>query len=503
MENNMQSTTTNLGGIVQNNIPQQSITNNQQGVNNINTVQPQQSEMSTSGYSQPVENNIPQQPVSDGTTITMNNTQPLQSVIEPLNQVNNITEQSVQGVKVEQSSNITTPPVLDDQPVQHQATNEVIIDSKNLQRLVNQVKQVANNENLEPLSQVYYLVVNSDGFRIYASNVSQVVDVIDDTYSYTQEFQIAVNAKKFTDLVMNLDAGQVIFTYNDAQKVLTVSTSTGRFQFTEQVDMGTGYALTIDHRFKVEDKTTMEDLDFNALIDAIKKTRPVRTYAKSLSSQEDVLDGIYIIQDIMLSTDGNFILMQKATQGFADKDIALSSGLVDILTSLSFDTDSVKFSIVTAEVAGDVKLRGIVFTDGKITLSSPLIAQLDQNILDICLNFWNIDYNVKLIFDTKKYLSILKRVAPFIEFGTDDDNLLHTISGNTVRIESLGGSGLDTMIIENTQNYAGSLKLPVQRTQKLLSTITDSTFNLTINPEQKDSVCFVYDEYKCVVSLSN
>lgn len=523
MEPNMQGTTMNLGANVQNNV--------QQPVMNNNVEQPQQPVMNTSGYSQPVVNNVPQQPVFNETTV-MNtqqpqqpvftqtvagqpqniqlNTQPVQQVAQPVmqtipteQQANNISAQSVQATL--QNEPVVTqeqPQVAVQEQVQkpqHQITDKVIMDVKDLQKLVSQAKQIANDENLVPISQIYYLVVNKDGFRIFASNDAQVLDVVDTTYSYTQEFQIAINSKKFTDLVMNLDPGTVEFTFNEQQKILTLTTETGRFQFTEQADMSTGFSLTIDHKFKM-DYNSMQTVDFEGLLDTIIKSKPIRTLANSM--QQKGLNGVFFTKGLTLSTDSNLIFMQQAVQGFLDKDLGMSSALADLLTSLTFDNSNVRFGLVTGEIAQGVNVQGIVFTDGKVTISSPLIEQLDQSIIDVCMNFWNVDYNAKIVFDTKKIISILKRVSPFIEMGTDDDSVLYQFNGNTTTIESLGGSGLDTLYGENPGNYNGNFKLQVQRTLKVLGTITDSTFNLTINPQDLRSVCFSYGQYKCVASVS-
>ena len=512
MESNMQSTTTNLSQNVQNNVQQ-----------------PQQPVTNTSGYVQPVVNNVPQQPVFNNTTTIMNNvpqqpqqpvftqtvagepqtiqlnTQPVQQVTQPImqtipteQQATDISAQSIQATLQNE------PVVAQEQPQatlqeqvqkpQHQVIDKVIMDVTKLQYIATQIKQVAKDEGLTPISQICYIVVNKDGFRVYASNKDQVIDVIDDTYSYTTEFNIAVSAKKFINLALNLDPGQVEFIFDDVQKVLTIKTETGRFQFAEQADMSTGLALTINHTVPI-DYNTLESIDFNSLLESIDKSKSIRTYAKGLSSSpESRVDGVYCEDGILFSTDSNFVLMQPATQGLTNKNFAMSSELVDIITALDFDTNNVKFGLV--------ENQGIILTDGKITLSSIFGQPLDENAKQVCLSFYNVDYNIKMIIDTKKCLSILKRITPFIEVGTDDDNVLYKINGNILQVESLQGSGLDTVNIENTQNYNANFKLPVQRTQKLLSTLTDSTFVLTVNPEQQQTVCFNFENFKCVASLS-
>ena len=128
--------------------------------------------------------------------------------------------------------------------------------------LVSQVKKIAKDEGLSPLTQICYIVVNKEGLRLYASNQDQTIDVLSDTYSYTTEFNISVSAKKFTDLVLNLDPGIVEFTFNTEQKVLILTTETGRFQFVEQADMSTGLTITIDHMFKGTTEQ-LEDIEFD------------------------------------------------------------------------------------------------------------------------------------------------------------------------------------------------------------------------------------------------
>ena len=225
MEPNMQSTTTNLSQNVQNNVQQPQ--------------QPQQPVTNTSGYVQPMVNNVPQQPVFNNTTTTMNsvpqqpqqpvftqtvvgepqniqlNTQPVQQVVQPVSQVTNIPQQPVQE-KIQTSTVATQVATQEEEPpvVKHQVIDKVIMDVTKLQYIATQIKQVAKDEGLTPISQICYIVANKDGFRVYASNKDQVIDVIDDTYSYTTEFNISVSAKKFINLVLNLDPGQVEFIFD-------------------------------------------------------------------------------------------------------------------------------------------------------------------------------------------------------------------------------------------------------------------------------------------------
>ena len=539
--NNMESTTMNLSGNVQQPVqPQQPSSNIQQPSSNIqqpssniqsqfNQVQNtfnqsipqtpqnevsvsgnvQQPVMSTAGYSQPVVNNVPQQPTSNETT-TLNTSQPQQPVFtqtvagEPQNiQLNTQpVQQVVQPIMQTTVENTQQPVQAATQPQQpkHQVSDKVIIDVKELQYLVSQVKKIAKDEGLSPLTQICYIVVNKEGLRLYASNQDQTIDVLSDTYSYTTEFNISVSAKKFTDLVLNLDPGTVEFTFNTEQKVLILTTETGRFQFVEQADMSTGLTITIDHMFKGTTEQ-LEDIEFDKYIDSITSSKSIRNIAKTLSETDDKIDGVYCTNNLIISTNQNLILMQAATAALYGKEFALSSESADILTTLTFK-DKVKFMLATAQEEDGIVITGAIFTDGNLTFSTKLKDSLNPYIVEACVNYWNQQYTKKVAINTTSTLKTLKRIIPFIEMGTDDDNIQYNLAGQVITVESLQGSGKDTLQVTNNENYNTQFRLPAQSIANLLSTVKEETYTITFNPEDTNTICFNFEDFKCVASLS-
>ena len=532
--NNMESTTMNLSGNVQQPVqPQQPSSNIQQPFSNIqsqfNQVQNtfnqsipqtpqnevsvsgnvQQPVMSTAGYSQPVVNNVPQQPTSNETT-TLNTSQPQQPVFtqtvagEPQNiQLNTQpVQQVVQPIMQTTVENTQQPVQAATQPQQpkHQVSDKVIIDVKELQYLVSQVKKIAKDEGLSPLTQICYIVVNKEGLRLYASNQDQTIDVLSDTYSYTTEFNISVSAKKFTDLVLNLDPGTVEFTFNTEQKVLILTTETGRFQFVEQADMSTGLTITIDHMFKGTTEQ-LEDIEFDKYIDSITSSKSIRNIAKTLSETDDKIDGVYCTNNLIISTNQNLILMQAATAALYGKEFALSSESADILTTLTFK-DKVKFMLATAQEEDGIVITGAIFTDGNLTFSTKLKDSLNPYIVEACVNYWNQQYTKKVAINTTSTLKTLKRIIPFIEMGTDDDNIQYNLAGQVITVESLQGSGKDTLQVTNNENYNTQFRLPAQSIANLLSTVKEETYTITFNPEDTNTICFNFEDFKCVASLS-
>ena len=539
--NNMESTTMNLSGNVQQPVqPQQPSSNIQQPSSNIqppsSNIQPQfnqvqntfnqsipqtpqnevsvsgnvqQPVMSTAGYSQPVVNNVPQQPASNETT-TLNTSQPQQPVFTQTvaGESQNIqlntqpVQQVVQPIMQTTVENTQQPVQAATQPQQpkHQVSDKVIIDVKELQYLVSQVKKIAKDEGLSPLTQICYIVVNKEGLRLYASNQDQTIDVLSDTYSYTTEFNISVSAKKFTDLVLNLDPGTVEFTFNTEQKVLILTTETGRFQFVEQADMSTGLTITIDHMFKGTTEQ-LEDIEFDKYIDSITSSKSIRNIAKTLSETDDKIDGVYCTNNLIISTNQNLILMQAATAALYGKEFALSSESADILTTLTFK-DKVKFMLATAQEEDGIVITGAIFTDGNLTFSTKLKDSLNPYIVEACVNYWNQQYTKKVAINTTSTLKTLKRIIPFIEMGTDDDNIQYNLAGQVITVESLQGSGKDTLQVTNNENYNTQFRLPAQSIANLLSTVKEETYTITFNPEDTNTICFNFEDFKCVASLS-
>lgn len=373
-----------------------------------------------------------------------------------------------------------------------EVSNRLVVNTKELQKMISQAKKLAVGNILLPTTQVIYLVFGSEGFRVYATDSERTIDVVNKSRKFNQEVRISVDCKKFADLVSKLDDEETEFVYNEEQFTISVVTSTGSFIFPQSTDMTTGMPLQLDHKFKVNSES-VQALEYNALVETINKSKPIRKSSEGDSS----LQGIYFT-DIIISTDSNLILMQDTLASLKNREFYMESTYSDLLASLTVNNDTCKLGLDVREG----KIVGIVVSDDVITLSGPV--KENTNIpLDLCKEFWNTSFDKKITIDTRKCMSVLQRVAALVNHNSDDENATFNIGLNGIEIITLNGEGRDSVSCNNETGYSTSIKLPIMNILNLLGTVVAPSFKISINPETQNCVCFEFDNYKCIVALSN
>lgn len=413
----------------------------------------------------------------ENVTITEPTTQPVNNVVQQM------TSQVVEQPKMEES-------VQTQESVQELVPSEdIIISVKELKDLVSRCKKVALNEPLIPLSGIFYLVIDKNGFSISADNMSHTITTVNKARSYNKEVKMCVDSAKFGDLVMNLSEGMVKIEYDENTHVLTLLTDSGYFKFTEKVDSTSGTSITIKHRF-TQDYDTMASIKINQLKDTVNKTKPIRA-----ASGDKKLQCVYF-GDIVLCSDGVCIFMQDGIPSLKDTEFFVDSKTADLFSSIDFQEDKARVGIVSDEAGTP---RAIILDDSYTVLS---VRTFDDPGLpvDVCKNFWSKTFPDTVTLNTAKCVEVLSRAVPFIEANSDKEFAEFNIVGDSLTLSTLSGYSKETTTVTNTQNKSVGIKLPVKKMLGVLQTISDATYDFTTNPEIGECACLSYGNYKCVVA---
>lgn len=410
----------------------------------------------------------------------MNTVQHMTNFVEP------IPEQVVSGA--EQVTTNTETKTEEPKP-ELVPSDEIIIGVKELQALVSKVKKVATNEPLIPISGIFYIVIDRNGFSISADNNVHTITATDKSRSYNKEVKICVDSAKFGDLVLALNDGMIKIEYDEVQHSITLYTDSGYFKFAESIDLTSGTSLTISHKFS-KDYETMKPIKMEEFRDTIAKTRPIRT-----SAGEKKLQGVYFT-DLVLCSDNCLMFMQQGVPSLEGTEFFIDSRTADLMASISFVPDKVRIGTVndTNGVA-----QAVILDDGYTVLSVRTTSETSLPV-DVCRNFWNKTFPDTVTLNVAQCVGILKRAEPFININSDKELADFDVNGNKLTITTISGQSKETVEAANNQNASIHIKLPVKKLLNVLQTITGTTFDLTTSPETTQCICLTYDGYKCVVA---
>lgn len=506
-ENTVNSTVTNLDNI--NSVPQP-VTPDVVGIpftpgnpvtagivtNDINTLYttPDSVNSQTTVISQAnanVQMATPQQPVTSTTIpspVIPNNVDSLQfakSTVVP-------TQQPVAQQPVTESLPQSTP-VTEKQPVaQPIVKNEFVVSAELLKKLVANAKKVGVFDVYVTASQVLDLTMDKNGITMITSNGQETYKCVDNTYVYTDILKCVVDISLFGDLVAALEDGDVEFTI-DNNNVLTLHTSTGKFKFPERVDINVGQPLYLSMKFE-QDYNEMTPVDYAKLVEIITHTKPARSAATSMDS----IKGIYF-SDIIICSDADIILMQQNLDNIQDKNFFMSSSFSDLICSIDFNTEKFRLGFVRDNM---LQIVGIILSDGRTTICGDV--QPDTQLpVDSCREYWKQQFPNTITLDTNKCLKVLKKVKPFIKQGTESDSTIFNILGDTLQIESLQGDAQDSINAKNVNSYVTKIGLPIVKMLDILQTVNSPTFDITIDPTATNYICLAFDNFKCIIGLSN
>lgn len=431
----------------------------------------------------------PENPTNVG--VVTNTVQPItsnvQNVIQP-----NITAGLAQTMEQPVQQPVVNNTVNSTQPVQPIVQDRFIVSVDLLKKLVSNAKKVGIFDVYVPLSQVLDLTMDKNGITMITSNGQESYKCVDNTYVYTDILKCVVDISLFGDLVAALEGGDVEFTIDD-NNVLTLHTGTGKFKFSERINIDNGQPLHIDIKFE-QPYEEMTSVDYTKLVEIINHTKPARSAATSMDS----IKGIYF-SDIIICSDQDIILMQQNLDNIQDKNFFISSSFSDLICSIDFDTEKFRLGFVKNEMN---QVVGLILCDGRTTICGNV--QPDTQLpVDSCREYWKQQFPNTISLDTNKCLKVLKKVKPFIKQGTESDATMFNILGDTLQIESLQGDAQDSIEAKNINSYVTKLRLSIVKMLDILQTVNSPTFDITIDPQSTNYICLSFDNFKCIMGLAN
>lgn len=482
MENSFQGQTINLGGNISGavppvfgSIPQNTVPNQVSGAVNL----------TTSGYAQQVATTGVNQVSSVTVPATEIPATKIEAINTPITEVQQMT------------SSVTFEPPVQTKTVQAPAVveGEIIIPTVLLREMIRVARKVGVYNNAQPQSEVLNLIIDNNGITMRTSNGPDDYECVDKTFSFTGNLTAAVDIKLFGDFMNTVSSISVKLDFDEATGVLTVITDTGTFKFPQRMDASTQLPVITTLKYDMN-YDEMQPLNYNVLMDTLNLTKPVRDFAKGF----ETIRGAFF-SDIVITSDASIMLMQDNITDFKNRDFFIGGELCDLIGSVEFNPLACKVGYVNDD---EGNLRGIVVSDGRTKLCGPIDVQTDLPV-ELCKQFWGSTNFVKKInVSVQKCVNVIKSVIPFINANYDKDCIALEIEGNAVRVISRNGAAVDTIMGINTENYKTpvALLLPAVKLFKILQTVKSETFDIMIDPSNNDCICLQYDNFKCIVALS-
>lgn len=476
-ENNIQGQTINLGGNMSGAVPP--VFNNPNTIVDNVTV--------TSGYASveaPLSVTVPEV----NQTVTVSSTT-REATVYPANtsKLENVQHMTSQVEKVDVQT----------QPMSHTPTlvsGDIIIPTVLLKEMIRVARKVGVYNNAQPQSEVLNLIINDKGITMRTSNGPDDYECIDNTFVFTSKIEASVDIKLFGDFINSVSCASVKLYYEDNSNVLIVATETGVFKFPQRMDASIQQPVITVLKYDM-DYNDMKYLNYDALIEILNLTKPIRDFAKGFES----IRGAYF-SDIVITSDSNMILMKENDTDFRNGDFFVGGELCDLISNIEFNPLNCRVGF-TRDDSGN--LRGMIISDGRTKLCGPIDTQTDLPV-DICKQFWNSTDFVKTIsVNTHRVVNVLKSVIPFINASTDMDKISIEIDTNNMRILSNNKGAVESIPITNSSAYKTSVPLQVQAVKlyKLLQSVKTETFDIMINPNNDTCICLKYGSFKCIVGL--
>lgn len=397
-------------------------------------------------------------------------------------------------VTVEAPVQAETQPVAQEElPKEPVIRDKFIVPSMLLKTMLNGAKKVGNYNPFAPKSQVLCMTLDSNGIEFRASDGKIDVKLLDTNYRYNQTLSATVDIKMFSDVIANVDCDDVELLFDTEKQILTVLTATGTAKFPQRIDASTRGPINIT----LEGATSYDNmirLNIDDLIRILSQTKPVREFAKQI----ETMDGVYF-GDIVITTDRLTMLLMDNITSVKNGGFLIGSKFCDLLCSLDFNNENCRIGF-TVDPTGVVK--GITVSDNRTTICGPVETRHDINV-DVCMNFWNNNFDKKITIDTRKFINALKRVIPFIVPVADDGDVLKfIISDNTLTIKSKNGGATETLGVTSVTPYQAELNLSAGKVLKILQSVKSATFDLTMQDGNNMCICLAYDDYKCVMAVA-
>ena len=384
-------------------------------------------------------------------------------------------------------------------PSQPVINDRFIVPVVYFKELISNASKAGSNESFLTTTQTINLFMNENGIRILTTSGDVDYECIDGAYRYTNKLEAYLELSQFVGLVSNLeDEGNIELIKNAETKALELKTETGgSFVFAEKVDPNSTDSVPIV--LDIRNKTNYEEMtpiNYEDLVNVIQLTKPARDEALKISK---IISGIMFAGNIIASSDGNILTMRENVKGLTDYEIALPYVYCNLLSSLDFIPDKVRFG-ATKDTTG--RVVNVCFSDGRTTLTGILNKMEDIPYQpEMCRDLWEQDYSKTVTLDTKKCYRLLNRIKPFVKIGSDNDYGEYKINGDILEVVTMEGTAQDVLNTVNEQGVVDTVYLSIEKVLKVLSSVSTPTFELSVN-KGRNVACLKYEGFKSVIGES-
>lgn len=373
--------------------------------------------------------------------------------------------------------------------------NELLIPLDVLKDMVNSAFKVGDYS--EEIAQVITLDFSENGLIARASNNFMDFEYIYTNYSYNQVVHMAIDIKKLRDLLNTLEGNyNVKLEYEDNNGVVTMYVGEnleGVYQLPKRMDASTYDDIVIELRAELP-YSEMHNMNYTEFIELLNQIKPIREFVS-----KEALKGI-LFRDIVMCTDEHVLSMHKNIDALVNDNFFIKDTICKSLSEMTFDDIKCKVGILSrAEENAD----WLIISDGIKTLCT-YVSRESGVPYEQGHKFWDANFNIEVEIDTKKCLSILKRLNIFL-YNIGNDNsvpVIFDLDNNVLKIKTRESNADETLLVKSSVSYKATYNLPIKKLLKILSTIKSQTFTLSINPEYAFCVCLGFDDMKCVISVT-
>lgn len=380
-------------------------------------------------------------------------------------------------------------------------TGDIVVPTILLREMVAQARKVGVANNMQPLSEVLNLIIDENGItmRTTSGRGKQDFECVDKRYVFKSKLSVSLDIRMFGEYLNAERNSTLTLKFVEAENTLYITTDTGMRKFAQRVDGSTHQPVENVLHFPVayEDMINIDYARLKKLLDLTSSARDLAT-----KSMYEYLKGMYCGDDIIVSSDGNIMIIQANDTEFKDKIFFLNNDLCSLILGINFNPTTFRIGITEANGAP----AGMTISDGRTTICGPLSIE-ESFPVQPAKNFWNSKGFVQQVsIETRAFLDILKSVIPFVPtMGDDLDKVAISINGNEMEIKCLDGTAREVLDVINTSNFVTSkpISLPISKLEKLVGTIISDNFDFMVDIQADNCICLSYDGLRSIVTTLN
>ena len=374
--------------------------------------------------------------------------------------------------------------------------DELVVPLDVFKDIVNSASKVGDYS--EEIAQVITLDFNKSGLIARASNKFMDFEYNYSSYSYNQDVHMSIDIKKLRDLLNTLDGSyNVKLEFDDNNGVVTMYVGEnleGVYQIPKRMDASTYEDIVIELRADLP-YSEMHNMSYIEFVELLNQIKPIKEFIG-----KDELKGV-LFRDIVMCTDDHILSMHKNIDALVNDNFFIKDTICKSLSEMTFDDTKCRVGILSRP---DESADWLVISDGLKTLC--IYVSRESGVpYEQGHKFWDADFNIEVEIDTKKCLSVLKRLNIFL-YNIKNDNavpVIFDLDNNVLKIRTKESNADETLLVRSNKMYKSTYNMPIKKLLKILSTVKSQTFTLSINPEYTFCVCLSFDDMKCVVAVTD